>query len=182
MHFDHRNIGTLPLVWDNLRNSIFFLAAIASCWGLVTNIYGILDPISKRWPFLFEWLQIIGIVGIVFYVVAFAVYLILIIVTRVRSRRSNERQIEGNSVKNRLRQIQRLLNLFPDESDVAKANVIIARLIGDGVLNPSINKIPLEELLVYISYVLSIVEQFGLNEAKVNSDKIFSDFMSRQRS
>ena len=168
-------------MWTKIRDSVAFLAALGTCWALTTNPGGVLDAVKTKWPTVGDWLAPIGIFLLLLFSLIYAGTLFFAVANAVRSRKESERQAAIASILSDLYEISNLIGTFdPDGTDRARANVILHKLVTDGLVHPQVAELERDHFHKYITALTTTVEKFGLEFAKENSIKLIETYIRRR--
>lgn len=166
-------------MYKRARDLVGFLAAALTCFVLVLNPGGVLDFLTDTWPSTEIWFPRVGVLVMMVCTILYVCHLILSLISRVRSKLDSDVTKAYDAVMRRFAQIRLILNRARplSEEDIVRLNVIVDRLVNDGVLHQRTNEIRPERFRAYITDVACTVEQFGLGYAQENSAHLVSQYL-----
>ena len=159
-----------------IERIVKFIAALGACYAFFLRPDGIFDDLANRWsPATSDWILTIGIISLILFLIVYTIRMTYDRVGEARSRNRKERIREYKRVEDKLSKLQYLLeNHRPfNESENQEIDILISRLIDDGILHPSFRRLHYDDHLAYVSRVLNVMRQYGMYEIMGNVDTIF---------
>ena len=169
------------MTWKKLKDFMAFAAALLTCWTLISNPGGILDIVISTWPTVGKWLPVTGIVFMLLFGSAYAASLILDFLRGMHSRKQSMREKRDAMILSNLHEIFSLVGRFdPDGTDRARADIILHKLVMEGIIDQKVRNLRGEDVHPYVATVMTAVEKFGVDFAKINKNALIGKYLAEK--
>ena len=159
---------------------IGLLSGLGGCWTLISNLYGVADKITSKWPAIGDLLPIIGIASTIGIGIAFALIVLVDLCRAFRARKRNIELLEKRKALNNLLELTNLIGgLDFDGAANVRIHVVLNKLIDDGIADYRAKELG-ENTHRYIVYLTELVRQYGVEFVRQGRPVLIKSFLKEE--